>query len=102
MNHYEQHLNPVTPSPLELLHDVMAAHISCWTPGELDDTSDPTGFTELDREEIRQELLTIWLPIFKFRSALTIALDSMRISHPDQIESDVCSFYLDVLKDLER
>lgn len=102
MNDYERHLSPATPSPLELLHDVMAAHISCWTPEELDTTSDRTGIAGLDREEVRQELLTIWLPIFKFKSSLTIALDSMRISHPHQIESDVCSFYLDVLKDLER
>ena len=102
MNYYEKHLSPPTPSPLELLHYVMTAHISCWIPEELNATSDRTGIAGLDREEVRQELLTIWLPIFKFRSALTIALDSIRISHPDQIESDFCSFYLDVMKDLER
>jgi hypothetical protein len=101
MNDYEQHLIPPTPRPLELLHDVMAAHISCCTPEELDATSDPTGIAGLDREEVRQEILTIWLPIFKFRSSLTIALNSMQISHPAQIESDIRSLYLDVLKDLE-
>jgi hypothetical protein len=58
-------------------------------------------YTGLDRDEVKLELLEIWLPIFKFKSSLAIALDSMRVSHPNDIESDFCTFYLDVLRGVQ-
>lgn len=102
MNNYIQHLNLPIPSPLQLLYDVMTLNASCWTPRELDDCDDLATYTGLDRDEVTEELRTIWLPVFKFKSALTFALESMRTSHPDEIESDFCTFYLDVLKDIKK
>lgn len=102
MNNYNQHLNLPIPSPLQLLYDVMTTHVSCWTPRDLNNCADLAEYTGLDKDEVTQELLTIWLPVFKFKSALTFALDSMRISHPNAIESDFCTFYLDVLKDIKK
>ena len=102
MNNYNLHLNLPIPSPLQLLYDVMTTHVSCWTPRELDDCADLAEYTGLDREEVTQELLTIWLPVFKYKSALTIALDSMRVSHVDEIESDFCTFYLEVLEGIKK
>jgi hypothetical protein len=101
MNNYEQHLNLPIPSPLQLLYDVMTLNASCWTPRELNDCDDLATYTGLDRDEVKLELIEIWLPIFKFKSALTFALDSMRISHPKAIESDFCTFYLEVLGEMK-
>jgi hypothetical protein len=101
MNNYDQHLNLPTPSPLQLLYDVMTLNASCWIPRDIKDCADLAEYTDLDREEVKQALRTIWLPIFKFKSSLTFALESMRTSHPDEIESDFCTFYLEVLKDIE-
>ncbi len=102
MNNYNQHLNLPIPSPLQLLYDVMTTHVSCWTPKELDDCEDLAEYTGLDRDEVIEELRTIWLPIFKFKSSLTIALESMKASHPDEIESDFCAYYLEVLKEMKK
>lgn len=102
MNNYTSNLNLPIPSPLQLLYDVMTLNASYWTPRELDDCDDLATYTGLDREEVTQELLTIWLPIFKYKSSLTFALDSMRTSHPNAIESDFCTFYLVVLKDIKK
>ena len=102
MNNYNQHLNLPIPSPLQLLYDVMTTHVICWTAKDLDDCADLAEYTGLDKDEVTQELLTIWLPIFKFKSSLTIALESMRTSHPNDIESDFCTFYLEVLKSIEK
>jgi len=102
MDYYNSHLNLPIPSPLQLLYDVMSTNASCWKQKELDDCADLAEYTGLNRDEVTEELLTIWLPIFKFKSALTFALDSMRVSHPDEIESDFCAYYLEVLEGIKK
>jgi hypothetical protein len=101
MNNYNQHSYISDPSPLQLLYDVMATSASNWTPKDFDDCEDLAEYTGLDRDEVKLELVEIWLPIFKFKSALTFALDSMRINHPNDIESDFCTFYLEVLGEMK-
>ncbi len=102
MHKYYPHFNLPIPSSLQLVYYVKTMNTSGWTPRELDESEDLAEYTGLERDEVPQELLTIWLPIFKFKSALTFALDSMRISQPDVIESDFCAYYLEVLKDIEK
>lgn len=102
MNNYNQHLNLPIPSPLQLLYDVMTTHASCWTPRELGDSDDLATYTDLDTDEVKQELLTIWLPVFKFKSTLRAALESMRASSSEDIEACFCTLYLEVLKGIEQ
>lgn len=63
MNNYNQHLNLPIPSSLQLLYDVMTMNASCWTPKELDDCADLAEYTGLDRDEVKLELIEIWLPV---------------------------------------
>jgi hypothetical protein len=103
MNTYDALLNQQTPpSPLQLLYYAMSTHASCWRPVELGDDDDLAKYTGLDRDEVTEELLTIWLPIFKFKSSLVLVLEAMRTSHPNEIESDFCSFYLEVLSGIHK
>jgi hypothetical protein len=102
MNNFEHEQQRVTPSPYELLYDVITTHANSVVPKAHDYCDDLATYTGLDPNEVTQELLTIWLPVFKFKSALTTALDSMRISHPDDIESDFCAYYLEVLEGIKK
>ena len=102
MNNYNSHLNLPIPSPLQLLYDVMTTNASTWIPKDINTCADLAEYTGLDRDEVTQELLTIWLPVFKYKSALTTALDSMRVSHPNEIESDFCTFYLEGLEGIKK
>jgi hypothetical protein len=102
MNNFDDELHPPIPSPLQLLYDVMSVHASCIDPQDHENSNDLAACIGLDRDEVAQELLTIWLPVFKFKSALTFALESMRAINPAGIESHFCSFYLEVLKGIKN
>ena len=102
MNNFDHELQRTTPSPCQLLYDVMTTHANSWVPNAHDNSDDLAARTELDRDEVAQELLTIWLPVFKFKSTLTFALESMRTCYSEGIESDFCSFYLEVLKGIKK
>jgi len=52
----------------------------------------------VDKQDTENEILTIWLPVFRSKANLTMALDCLRLSYEGQIESNVCSFYLCVLE----
>jgi hypothetical protein len=102
MNNFDNELQRPIPSQYELLYEVMSTHANSWVPKAHDYSHDLATYTGQDPSEVTQELLTIWLPVFKFKSALTTALNSMRISHPDEIESDFCAYYLEVLEGIKK
>lgn len=52
----------------------------------------------VDKQGTENEILTIWLPVFRSKANLTMALDCIRLCYEGQIESSVCSFYLCVLE----
>jgi hypothetical protein len=52
----------------------------------------------VDKQGTENEILTIWLPVFRSKANLTMALDCLRLSYEGQIEGDICSFYLCVLE----
>jgi|GEM_PF-4846750 len=73
-----------TPSPISVLSSVIE-HNAAQQSNE-------------NKEETKNEILSIWLPVFRSKANLTLALDCLRLSYEGQIEGDICSFYLYVLE----
>ncbi len=44
--------------------------------------------------EAEEELSSIWLPIFRSRQNLSLALDALRITYQDEPMGDLCDYYL--------
>lgn len=100
MNNYNQLTYISVPSPLQFVYDVMATNASRSTPRVLDEYEDLAESTGLDTDEV--DLFEISLPVFKFKSALTFALDLLGVNFPNHIESDSCTLYLAVLEGIKK
>mgnify|MGYP000278800563 CR=1 FL=1 len=102
MNEFDHELQQPAPSPCRLLYDVMTSHAKSWEAKAHSYGDELATLTELDPNEVTQELLTIWLPVFKFRSSLKFVLESMQSTHQNEIASDICAYYLEVLKGIKQ
>lgn len=85
------------PSRIEVLTEVMETNARGWTFKFPDAESDH--HTGLFRQNVLDELTTIWLPIFKTLKTLEMALESLASCHEDQIVQDFCHFYLKTIQE---
>ncbi len=68
------------PSAIEVLSDVLLlAH---------DD----------NEQEIAESIASIWLPVFRTKQNLAMALDALKISQDSANARDICERYLDVIR----
>jgi hypothetical protein len=54
-----------------------------------------------NEQEIAESIASIWLPIFRSKQNLAMALDALRISHESDITIDLCDRYLDVIRGMK-
>ena len=71
------------PSRIEVLSDVLLA------------TQDSSCSTD---QEIAEAIASIWLPIFRSRQNLQLALDALRLSYAGDVTADLCARYLAVME----
>ena len=46
--------------------------------------------------EAEEEMSSIWLPIFRSRQNLSLALDALRVTYHGEPMGDLCAYYLQV------
>jgi hypothetical protein len=85
-------------SPIQVLSGVMRHNGKNWQKRDANKCESLDEYTGMEWEEIAEEIASIWLPVFKSKANLTLALDALRLSYQNQIESDFCAFYLCVLE----
>ena len=54
-----------------------------------------------NEQEIAEAIASIWLPIFRSKQNLAMALDALRLSHESDITSHLCDRYLDAIRGLK-
>ena len=48
--------------------------------------------------EIEAEIVSIWLPIFRSRHNLALALEALRTTYPGEPMADLCAYYLQAVE----
>jgi hypothetical protein len=71
------------PSAIEVLSEAMIY---------ADDDSD---------QEIAEVIANIWLPVFRSKQNLDMALDALRLSHESGNARDMCARYLEVMRGMK-
>jgi hypothetical protein len=77
------HAITCSPSRIDVLSDVLLSH------QESKYSTD---------QEISESIINIWLPIFRSRQNLSLALNALKISYAGEATSDLCARYLAVLE----
>ena len=72
-----------TPSRIDVLSDVLLA---------------AQGGNCSTDQEIAEAIASIWLPIFRSRQNLEMALDALKISYAGDVTADLCARYLAVME----
>lgn len=77
----------MTPSPIKVLADTLLLNIKY---GDANQLPSPT--------EVQEELASIWLPIFRSKQNLAMALDALRITYLGKPMGDLCAYYLQAVE----
>jgi len=86
------------PTPIELLDMAMKQMEYGWEDRCVDECFDLEHYTGLVAEEVRSEIESIWLPIFRNKKNLEFAFEALITTSTGSISADFCQFYLDVIR----
>ena len=56
---------------------------------------------EDNEQEIAEAIASIWLPIFRSKQNLAMALESLKIGNDREAIADLCDRYLDAIRGME-
>ena len=84
--------------PIEVLSGFITHNATYNDKREANECSSLDEYVGMNWQGTENEILSIWLPVFRSKTNLMLALDCLRLSYEGQIESDICSFYLCVLE----
>jgi hypothetical protein len=91
MNEHLQIKTKTTLSRIEVLSEVMRLNSLGWSLSQVE-----------NQIEVEQALRTTWLPIFKNKANLSLALEAIISTCEDEKTSCLCSFFLSVLGGLNE
>lgn len=84
--------------PIEVLSGFIAHNVAYQDKRDANECASLDEYVGMNWQGTEDEVLCIWLPVFRSKANLTLALDCLRLSYEGQIEGDICSFYLCVLE----
>jgi hypothetical protein len=84
--------------PIEVLSGLIEHNATYQEKRDANECSSLDEYVGKNWQGTEKEILSIWLPVFRSKANLTLALDSLQLSYEGQIEGDICLFYLCVLE----
>jgi hypothetical protein len=80
----------------------MNTHTTQHPPSAIEVLSDVLLLDHDDSEQdIAEAIASIWMPIFRTKQSLAMALDALKISHESDTTAALCDRYLDVIRGMK-